>query len=39
LWLDWVHHKTERSEDIKVFATLFPMDDCPLVFSERPAPA
>jgi C-22 sterol desaturase len=25
LWLDWVHHKTERSEDIKVFATLFPM--------------
>jgi C-22 sterol desaturase len=25
LKLDWVHHATERSEEILVFATLFPM--------------
>ena len=24
LCLDWVHHVTEKSEDIKVFATIFP---------------
>ncbi|PMD23201.1 cytochrome P450 [Hyaloscypha hepaticicola] len=33
--LDWVHHPTPRSEEIKVFATIFPMDDCPLTFSRR----
>ncbi|KAI4096280.1 MAG: hypothetical protein LQ348_006311 [Seirophora lacunosa] len=33
--LDWKHHITPLSEDIKVFATIFPMDDCPLVFSQR----
>ncbi|KAL9600040.1 MAG: hypothetical protein Q9219_003410 [cf. Caloplaca sp. 3 TL-2023] len=33
--LDWKHHITPRSEDIKVFATIFPQDDCPLVFSKR----
>ncbi|KAJ5138761.1 Cytochrome P450 [Penicillium bovifimosum] len=36
LELDWEHHATERSEEIRVFATLFPMDGCPLVFTERP---
>ncbi|KAJ5375102.1 Cytochrome P450 [Penicillium concentricum] len=35
LELDWKHHATERSEEIRVFATLFPMDGCPLVFTER----
>ncbi|TVY83776.1 Cytochrome P450 [Lachnellula suecica] len=35
--LDWVHHPTPTSEDIKVFATIFPMDDCPLTFTKRPA--
>jgi hypothetical protein len=25
LELDWTHHATKRSEEIKVFATLFPM--------------
>ncbi|RDW63487.1 cytochrome P450-23 [Coleophoma cylindrospora] len=35
LELDWVHHATARSEEIKVFATLFPMDACPLVFTKR----
>jgi len=25
LELDWVHHATDRSDEIKVFATLFPM--------------
>ncbi|KAL4933787.1 cytochrome P450 [Aspergillus undulatus] len=34
LELDWVHHPTERSEEIRVFATLFPMDGCQLVFSK-----
>ncbi|KAI8655769.1 Hypothetical protein NCS54_01269600 [Fusarium falciforme] len=33
--LDWKHHATPRSEEIKVFATIFPMDDCPLTFEER----
>ncbi|KXH62249.1 cytochrome P450 [Colletotrichum nymphaeae SA-01] len=35
--LDWVHHPTPKSEEIKVFATIFPMDDCPLTFNERTA--
>ncbi|KAK2611024.1 hypothetical protein N8I77_004407 [Diaporthe amygdali] len=37
LQMDWKHHATERSEEIKVFATLFPMasDECPLVFTKR----
>ncbi|KAJ6157348.1 Cytochrome P450 61 [Penicillium chermesinum] len=35
LELDWKHHATEKSEEIKVFATLFPMDGCPLVFTKR----
>ncbi|KAE9363531.1 cytochrome P450 [Stipitochalara longipes BDJ] len=35
MYLDWVHHPTPRSEEIKVFATIFPMDDCPLTFSKR----
>ncbi|KAF1847326.1 cytochrome P450 [Cucurbitaria berberidis CBS 394.84] len=35
LELDWKHHATERSEEIRVFATLFPMDGCPLTFTER----
>ncbi|KAL9474213.1 hypothetical protein ACSS6W_008593 [Trichoderma asperelloides] len=35
LEIDWVHHATSRSEEIRVFATLFPMDECPLVFTKR----
>ncbi|TDZ35077.1 Cytochrome P450 61 [Colletotrichum trifolii] len=35
LELDWEHIATERSEKIWVFATLFPMDGCPLVFRKR----
>ncbi|PGH18311.1 hypothetical protein AJ80_04489 [Polytolypa hystricis UAMH7299] len=34
--LDWEHHTTPISEDIKVFATIFPKDDCHLVFRPRP---
>ncbi|EGD98545.1 cytochrome P450 61 [Trichophyton tonsurans CBS 112818] len=34
--LDWEHHTTPQSEDIKVFATIFPQDDCPLVVRPRP---
>jgi len=33
--LDWVHHPTPLSEEIKVFATIFPKDDCPLTFTKR----
>ncbi|CAL5874788.1 uncharacterized protein PFLUO_LOCUS9090 [Penicillium psychrofluorescens] len=32
--LEWDHHATERSEKISVFATLFPMDGCQLVFKK-----
>ncbi|KAK3939347.1 cytochrome P450 61 [Diplogelasinospora grovesii] len=35
LLLDWKHHATPLSEEIKVFATIFPKDDCPLTFTER----
>ncbi|KAK3390480.1 cytochrome P450 61 [Podospora didyma] len=35
LQLDWVHHPTPLSEEIKVFATIFPKDDCPLTFTQR----
>ncbi|BCS04497.1 cytochrome P450 [Aspergillus luchuensis] len=35
LLLDWKHHATPLSEEIKVFATIFPKDDCPLTFHER----
>ncbi|KAK6849517.1 hypothetical protein PG995_013350 [Apiospora arundinis] len=33
--IDFVHHATPRSEEIRVFATLFPMDGCQLVFTKR----
>ncbi|KAK1145885.1 hypothetical protein N8T08_003831 [Aspergillus melleus] len=35
LELDWEHHPTPLSEEIRVFATLFPMDGCNLVFKKR----
>ncbi|GAM84568.1 hypothetical protein ANO11243_025640 [Dothideomycetidae sp. 11243] len=35
LKVDWAHEVTPLSEDIKVFATIFPQDDCYLTFSER----
>lgn len=33
--LNWKHHPTPKSEEIKVFATIFPQDDCPLTFEAR----
>jgi C-22 sterol desaturase len=33
--LEWTHHPTPLSEVIKVFATIFPKDDCPLTFKKR----
>ncbi|KAF3937305.1 hypothetical protein ABW19_dt0201976 [Dactylella cylindrospora] len=33
--LDWTHFPTPDSEKIKVFATIFPEDDCHLVFTPR----
>ncbi|KAF6843096.1 cytochrome p450 61 [Colletotrichum musicola] len=35
--MNWKHHATPLSEEIKVFATIFPKDDCPLTFEERTA--
>nr|BAC01140.1 sterol C-22 desaturase [Symbiotaphrina buchneri]BAC01142.1 sterol C-22 desaturase [Symbiotaphrina buchneri] len=35
LHLDWTHTVTPDSEKIKVFATIFPQDDCLLTFSPR----
>lgn len=35
MMLDWKHKITPLSEEIKVFATIFPKDDCYLTFSER----
>lgn len=35
LQLDWTHEITPDSEKIKVFATIFPQDDCLLKFSPR----
>ncbi|KAF7563647.1 hypothetical protein G7046_g438 [Stylonectria norvegica] len=35
LELDWEHHATNLSEEIRVFATLFPMDGAQLVFKKR----
>jgi len=36
LMLDWKHDITPLSEQIKVFATIFPQDDCLLTFTRRP---
>lgn len=36
MFLDWDHQVTDKSEDIEVFATIFPQDHCKLKFSERP---
>ncbi|KAJ5586903.1 Cytochrome 61 [Penicillium hispanicum] len=33
--MDWEHTPTPLSEDIKVFATIFPQDDCLLSFRPR----
>ncbi|KAJ5498028.1 hypothetical protein LT330_002707 [Penicillium expansum] len=33
--MDWEHTPTPESEDIKVFATIFPQDDCLLTFRPR----
>lgn len=33
--LEWKHEITPTSEDIRVFATIFPMDDLLLTFKQR----
>ncbi|KAF3095433.1 RNA polymerase C-22 sterol desaturase [Orbilia oligospora] len=35
LHLNWDHYPTADSEKIKIFATIFPEDDCHLVFTPR----
>lgn len=34
LLLDWKHHATPKSEEIKVFATIFPMVSAPRILSS-----
>lgn len=38
LFYDWKHTVTPLSEEIRVFATIFPQDDCILKFSKREDP-
>lgn len=38
LFYDWKHTVTPLSEEIRVFATIFPDDDCILEFSKRENP-
>lgn len=38
LFYDWTHTITPLSEEIRVFATIFPEDDCILQFSRRSDP-
>lgn len=33
--MDWKHEVTPDSEEIKIFATIFPKDDCLLTFNKR----
>jgi len=33
--MDWKHHTTPESDEIKIVATIFPKDDCFLSFTER----
>ncbi|KAK9351725.1 cytochrome P450 [Lipomyces doorenjongii] len=35
LLMDWTHEVTPDSEEIKVFATIFPQDNCKLKFTAR----
>ncbi|KAA8900078.1 hypothetical protein TRICI_006251 [Trichomonascus ciferrii] len=39
LLYDWEHKVTDKSENIRVFCTIFPDDDCILNFSKRENPA
>lgn len=38
LYYDWKHTVTPLSEEIRVFATIFPQDDCILKFTKRDDP-
>jgi sterol 22-desaturase len=33
--LEWTHKVTDKSEEMRVFATIFPMDDLLLTFKKR----
>ncbi|KAF7730132.1 RNA polymerase C-22 sterol desaturase [Apophysomyces ossiformis] len=35
LQLDWIHHRTDKSDHISLFATTYPTDGCLLSFSPR----
>ncbi|KAI7868124.1 cytochrome P450 [Spinellus fusiger] len=39
LKLNWTHYRTEKSDDISIFATIYPQDGCIMSFEPRTSPA
>ncbi|KAI8334274.1 cytochrome P450 [Chlamydoabsidia padenii] len=39
LQLDWTHYRTDKSDDISIFATIYPQDGCIMSFHPRAATA
>ncbi|KAL0096178.1 cytochrome P450 CYP61 [Phycomyces blakesleeanus] len=37
--LDWTHYRTDKSDDISIFATIYPQDGCIMSFEPRKSPA
>ncbi|KAI8377753.1 cytochrome P450 [Radiomyces spectabilis] len=35
LQMDWTHHRTDKSDDISIFATIYPQDGCYMNFTPR----
>ncbi|CAO3649310.1 unnamed protein product [Cunninghamella blakesleeana] len=35
LQMDWVHYRTDKSDDISIFATIYPQDGCYMSFHPR----
>lgn len=38
LQLEWTHYRTEKSDDISIFATIYPQDGCIMSFKKREMP-
>jgi C-22 sterol desaturase len=39
LKLEWTHTRTEKSDDISIFATIYPQDGCIMSFRPKSATA
>lgn len=37
LQLEWTHYRTDKSDDISIFATIYPQDGCIMTFKRREA--